>query len=286
MDSDQLKQSRNSGEKVWVAIQNQLAEGGGFLAAMFHSFKLFIKKQFMTFLIFGIIGSSLATAWWAIKPKIYEAEMTVSYVHYEKKIYADMLGKLNQLIESKSYTSLSQLLDLPEASFDKLRGIKAYNIRKEELTKDLSTEKIPFYIVVQVTDLDILSDLEPALVQYLDGTDFIQDRLSYMKNKSENELIFLEKRLATVDSLSRMLVIQDDKMLSEKAVTRMELLQETLTVYSRIQEVQGSLAFNLNIEVLDGFIANEKPSGKGMFFWMLYGFLAGLGIRLLVLIFK
>jgi hypothetical protein len=107
-----------------------------------------------------------------------------------------------------------------------------------------------------------------------------------MKKKSENELIFLEKRLATVDSLSRMLVIQDDKMLSEKAVTRMELLQETLTVYSRIQEVQGSLAFNLNIEVLDGFIANEKPSGKGMFFWMLYGFLAGLGIRMLVLIFK
>ncbi len=286
MGSDQLKQSRNSGEKVWVAIQNQLAEGGGFLAAMFQSFKLFVKKQFMTFLIFGIIGSGLATAWWAIKPKVYEAEMTVSYVHYEKKIYADMLEKLNQLIESKSYTSLSQLLDLPEASFGKLRGIKAYNIRKEELTKDLSTEKIPFYIIVQVTDLDILSDLEPALVQYLDGTDFIQDRLAYMKNKSENELIFLENRLATVDSLSRMLVIQDDKMLSEKAVTRMELLQETLTVYSRIQEVQGSLAFNLNIEVLDGFIANEKPSGKGMFFWMLYGFLAGLGIRLLVLIFK
>ena len=73
MDSDQLKESRKSGEKVWTAIQNQLAEGGGFLAAMFLSFKLFVKKQFFAFLLFGIVGSSVATALWAIKPKVYVA---------------------------------------------------------------------------------------------------------------------------------------------------------------------------------------------------------------------
>ena len=286
MNSDQLDKSRKSGEKVWAAIQSQVAEGGGFIAAMFQSFKNFVKKYFLSFLLFGILGGLVAGGIWFVKPKIYEAEMTVSYVHYEKKIYADMLDKIDMLVESKSFTLLSQLLDLPEETVEKIRGIKGYNIRKEDLIDDLSTEKIPFYILVRVTDISILDALQPALVRYLDGTDFIQDRLSYMKIKSENELVFLEHRLAMVDSLSRFLILQEDKMLSEKTVSRMELLEETMAIYSKIQSVKGSLAFNLNIEVLDGFIANEKPAGKSILYWIVYGFLAGFGLRFLVLVFK
>lgn len=281
-----MDKSRQSGEKVWYAIQNQVAEGGGFISAMFGSFKNFVKKYFFSFLLFGIIGGLVAAGIWFVKPKIYEAEMTVSYVHYEKKIYADMLEKLDMLIESKSYKSLSQLLGLPEETVSKLRGIKGYNIRNEDLIDDLSTEKIPFYITVEVTDILVLDVLQAAIVNYLDGSEFIQDRLSYMQQKAEDELRFLEHRLAMVDSLGRFLILQEDKMLSEKTVSRMELLEETMAIYSKIQDVKGSLAFNMNIEVLDGFIANEKPSGKSMIFWIIYGFLIGVGLRFLVLIFK
>ena len=35
-------------------------------------------------------------------------------------------------------------------------SIAGYNIRNEDLTADLSTEKIPFYIKVRVSDLDVL----------------------------------------------------------------------------------------------------------------------------------
>lgn len=286
MDSDQMEKSRQSGAKVWNAIQNQVAEGGGFISAMFGSFKNFIKKYFFSFLLFGIFGSLVAAGIWFFKPKVYEAEMTVSYVHYEKKIYADMLEKLDMLVESKSYTSLSNLLGLPEEMVSKLRGIKGYNIRNEDLVEDLSTEKIPFYITVEVTDILILDALQSAIVNYLDSSEFIQNRLEYMQQKAEDELDFLEHRLAMVDSLGRFLILQEDKMLSEKTVSRMELLEETMTIYSKIQEVKGSLAFNLNIEVLDGFIANEKPSGKSILFWIVYGFVVGVGLRFLVLIFK
>lgn len=286
MNTDQFHKSRKSGEKVWESMLNQMAEGSGFIGGMLRSFKYFIKKYFLSFVLFGIIGALVAYGIWLFKPKVYEAEMTVSYVHYEKKIYADMLDKLDRLVEFKSYSSLSEILELPDKIVEKIREIKGYNIRKEELRKDLSTEKIPFYILVKVTDISILEQLEPALVQYLDGTEFIQDRLSYMKQKSENELEFLENRLAMVDSLGRFLILQEDKMLSEKTISRMELLEETLAIYSRIQDIKGSLAFNLNIEVLDGFIANDKPYGKGMLYWIAYGLLAGIGLRFIILIFK
>ncbi len=285
-ENDSWQNARQTGEKVWQAIQYQLSEGRGFLSAMFDSFKSFLRKQILYLILFGIVGAAVGAGIWFLKPKVYEAEMTVSYNHYEKKIYADMLVKLNKLIESKSYASLSDLLSIPESDAEKLKGVKGLNIKREELTEDLSTEKVPFYIVVKVTDLSVLSELEDALVRYLDGTEFIQTRLAYMKEKSERELAFLENRLHTVDSLSNLLILQEGNLLNEKRVTRMELLQETLALYERIQSVKGSLAFNLNIEVLDGFIANEEPSGKRLPFWVLYGFVAGVLFWLVVLLFR
>jgi hypothetical protein len=285
-ENDSWQNARYTGEKVWQAIQYQLSEGRGFLSAMFASFKLFLRKQILFLILFGIIGGAMGAGIWFLKPKVYEAEMTVSYNHYEKKIYADMLEKLNKLIESKSYASLSDLLNIPEEKAESIKGIKGLNIKREELTEDLSTEKVPFYIVVKVTDVSLLNELEDALIKYLDGTEFIQTRLAYMKEKSERELIFLENRLHTVDSLSNLLILQEGNLLNEKRVTRMELLQETLALYERIQSVKGSLAFNLNIEVLDGFVANEEPSGKRLPYWVVYGFVLGVLFWLVVLLFR
>ena len=282
----ELKDNRAAGKEVWNALLAQMAEGSGFLSAMFTSFRIFLKRQLLYLLLFGILGAVAASAFWYFKPRIYQAEMTVSYVHYEKKIYADMLEKLDLLIDSKSYASLEKILSLPAETVRSLHEIKGFNIRKEELGEDLSTQKVPFYIRVRVTDVSILPQLDPALVNYLDNTEFIQTRLEYMRQKSEDELVFLENRLTVIDSLSRQLVMQNSKLENEKTVTRMDLLEETLAVYAKIQEVRGSLVFNQNIEVLDGFIANERPVGKNAFYWMVYGFLAGILFWLVVLLLR
>ena len=286
MNKDQLNQSRETGKKVWEALQSQMAEGSGFLAAMFRSFRLYIKKNILSYFLYGIIAAALAAGIWLLKPKSYEAEMTVSYVHYEKKIYADMLHKLDMLVQSGSSATLANLLKIPESDAKKLHSVAGYNIRNEDLTEDLSTEKIPFYIKVNVTDLDVLEPLQPALVNYLNNTQFIQDRLGYMMRKSNQDLAFLERRLAIVDSLSNILIIRNERLNDEKAISRMELLQEALTLHDRIQQVKGSLEFNNNIEVLDGFVPSGKPQGKSLLHFIVYGFLAGLAIRFLWLIFR
>jgi hypothetical protein len=286
MNQDQLNGSREAGRKVWESLQAQMAEGSGFLAAVLRSFRLFIRKNILSFLLYGMAAAAIAVGVWLMKPKVYEAEMTVSYVHYEKKIYADMLHKLDMLVKSGDYSSLAEILKLDEATARQIRSIAGYNIRNEELTKDLSTEKIPFYIRISVRDLDVLEPLQPALVGYLNNTPFIQDRLNYMLKKSQSDLVFLERRLAVVDSLSSMLIIRKEGINDEKAITRMELLQEALALHDRIQQVKGSMEFNQNIEVLDRFIPSENPEEKSMKFYIIYGFLAGIALRLLVIMFR
>jgi hypothetical protein len=286
MESQQRKNAFETGRKVWLSLLEQMAESNGFFSAMFQSFKKFIKKYFVSFVITGFATAAIAAAVWAFLPKVYTAVMTVSYVHYEKKIYADMLEKLDQLVETRSYTSLSGELGLSENQLGQIKSIEGFNIRREPLVGDLSTEKIPFYIEVKVTNVSVLPDLEVALVQYLNGTEFIQERLKYMQKKNEEELVFLQKKLGSVDSLSKIMTITNAEVSDKDATKRIELLQETLSIYDRMQNVKGALAFNKNIEVLDGFIANEKPTGKSIIYWLIYGFLAGIALRFMVLIFK
>ena len=286
MTPDQLNNSREAGMKVWESLQSQLAEGNGFLAAVFRSFRQFVRRNILSFLVYGAVAALIATGAWFIKPKVYDAEMTVSYVHYEKKIYADMLRKLDMIIKSGDYKSLADLLDLPVEEARQIRSIAGYNIRNEDLTGDLSTEKVPFYIKVRVKDIQVLRSLQPALVNYLNNTPFIQDRLNYMLTKSKSDLAFLERRLAIVDSLSSQLIIRKEGINDEKAITRMELLQEALTLHDRIQQVKGSMEFNLNIEVLDGFVPSENAEGGNLVVYIVYGFLAGVALRFLVMIFR
>ena len=286
MNADQTNNPYQNGKKVWQALLNQMEEGRGFLSGMFTSFKNFLKKYFLSFLLFGIIFGGLGIGVFFLKPKTYTAEMTVSYVHYEKKIYADMLGKLNDLIKADQLSGLSSLLDLPEDKVRSIVSVSASNIRREPLLEDLSTDKIPFYIIVKVKDPEILTDLQLALVNYLNGTEFIRERQQYMLEKSKQELAFLEKRLALVDSLSKIIVIKNEGFKENDAITRMELLEETLTIYNRMQEVKGNIAFNKNIEVLDGFIPSGRESEKDWMHWFMYGFLGGVLLRLLLLVFK
>ncbi len=286
MKPEQTNSPYETGRKVWGSLLDQMAEGSGFLSAMLDTFRHFIRKYILSFLLFGILAGAAGAGYWLLKPKVYEASMTVSYVHYEKKIYADMLDKLNQMLQAGSYAELSSILGLPADTIKKVVSIEGFNIRMEPLVKELSADKIPFYVVVMVRDLGVLKPLQKALVNYMNGTDFIRDRLNYMKQKSEEELAFLQHRLTVVDSLSNFLIIQPQGLNNEKTISRMDLLQEAMTLHSKIQEVQGSLKFNKNIEVLDGFAGVNRKTGKGMINWIIYGFLGGLFLRFLLIIFK
>lgn len=253
---------------------------------MFSTFKQYIIKHFVSFLVYIIIACVIGAGIWYLQPEIYVAEMTVSYTHYEKKIYADMLVKLNDLIKTNNYSQLSDLLMMTEEEVKELVSINSLNIRSEPLVDDLSTEKIPFYVIAEVRNNDILGSLQIALVNYMDRTDYIQKRIAYMNKENEAELEFLENRLASVDSLSNLLLINDRELKQEEAVKRAELLDEALKIYQRIRTVRGALVFNYNIEVLDGFVANDHPVSRSLTKYLFYAVLAGIGLRVIVLLFR
>jgi hypothetical protein len=286
MQEPSYRQSKEEGRRTWEALQNQWGEAVGFFGGMFASLILFIKNQFWGLLVFAFVFGAMggSYAWW--KKTVYHAEMTVSYAQLEKKIYGDMLFKLNQLIESKQVESLSKRLKLPVEQIKQIKTIYGENIHNEPLINDISVERVPFYIEVDVLDVGILPDLQTALVNYISESDFINERLKLNERNYKNEIIHMKNQMVYMDSLKSML-LSDCANLDADAVVNLEKLNQGQNeFYGRIRDLEAALQFNKNIEVMDGFIAHQIPFTKILIKFILLGVFMGIALRLVWLMFK
>lgn len=286
MDNNSIKKSKEEGQRTWKALENQWAEAVGFFSAMFQSFVSGFKKQFLGFLLFAVIFGIVGGVFAWFKKDIYHSQMTVSYAQLEKKIYGDMLFKLNQLVQNEQYNELSVLLDLPVEQSQDIKSIKGINIHNQELTTDLSVEKVPFYIVVEVYNRDVLDDLENSIVDYLSQSAFVKERLELNARNYKKEIEHLTNQLAYMDSL-KVLLMSDCADLDGDVVENLNKLNESQNViFGKIRDYNAALQFNKNIEIMDAFIAQHQSKSKLVIFYVLMGMAIGVGFRLVYLIFR
>ena len=149
-----------------------------------------------------------------------------------------------------------------------------------ELTKqviDVSRPTVSFDpIVVDVYNPDILPDLQDALVDYISHSEFINERLILNERNYQNEIGYLEKQLSYMDSLKVMLM-SDCADLDGDAVTNLDQLNKNQNeIFGRIRDLQAALQFNMKIEVMDGFIAQQEPISKIYFKYILIGIVVGI----------
>ncbi|MDP2723543.1 MAG: hypothetical protein Q8O72_12365 [Bacteroidales bacterium] len=286
MEDPSFSQSKEAGRQIWKTLQNQWGEAFGFFGGMFSSLLAFIKKQFFGFLIFAILFGALGGTYAWLKKSVYHAEMTVSYAQLEKKIYGDMLFKLNQLLKSKEYSSLAKKLNMPEEEIRQVKSIYGTNIHNQPLVNDISVEKVPFYIEVDVFDVNVLGALQKSVVNYISQSDYINGRLILNERNYKNEIIHMKNQMIYMDSL-KMLLLRDCSNLDADAVVNLEKLNKDQNeIFGRIRDLEAALQFNKNIEVMDGFVAHQMPFSSVLIKYILVGMLIGIGLRLLWLMIK
>lgn len=286
MDNKSIQNSKEEGRKTWRALEHQWAEATGFFSEMFKSFVSAVKKQFWGFFAFALVFAILGGAYGWMKKEVYQSQMTVSYAQLEKKIYGDMLFKLNQLLESEQYEEIAGLLNLELEEVETIKNIRGINIHNQPLTEDLSVEKVPFYIEVEVLDPTVLPGLEEALVQYISQSEYVNERLKLNENNYKKEIDHLKNQLAYMDSL-KVILMSDCADLEGDVVENLNQLNESQNlIFGKIRDYESALQFNKNIEVMDGFIAQSESKSMLMLKFLLLGLAVGVGFRLLYLIFR
>jgi len=195
----------------------------------------------------------------------------LSYVHLEKMIYGDMLLDLNRAVDQGELSEVPGFTDVSEGTIEALVEVRGVNIKGEPLSEDLSAERVPFYLKLEMQDKDHLDELESAILTFLDSPQFVQERLVYNEERAKAKI---ENLTGQIESIKTELEESED---SEVRATLFDQLEQ---LRAQLEETRGSLQFNRNIEVLDGLevatVVMNEPSLK----WLWMGVIGGILLAL------
>lgn len=241
--------SADEGQQVWKALAEQLAELRGFVNAAVGAAWERAKKRALWLLAAAAVGAALGWGMAARRPAVYRAESVATYTLMAKKVYGDMLVKLNDLAQRNEHASLALLLGVDRSQAEALLAVEGTNILGDPLHEDVTSDNSPFKIILYLRDSATLPSLEVAVANYLNSSAYVQERLRFNTENETKNIADLEQQL------SRMFSDRSAIIAGEGDATALAALAETIEVTRKqLKDARIYLAFNRNVEFLDGFI--------------------------------
>ena len=203
----------------------------------------------------------------------YESNMLCSVNNLPKKVYGEIIYKLNLQFQSKSYKQLNKELKIPEDQLASVIDIEAKNIVGAPLQDDFSIDKLPFYIYVRANDNSIFPVLQESLLLCLNDLSYQSLRREVEENRIKKKMDFLGHDMQQVDS-----IIKEYTYFMKNVKT----ISDSSDIFSGIESVfslkgkmedeflkEGSaINFLKSVELIHGFMPTDKPIKKENKIWI------------------
>jgi hypothetical protein len=161
-----------------------------------------LKEHYIAAILVFILSAAAGIFLWYRTGNLYESEMVCEFNDLSKKIYGEMVQKLDDLAKTRSYNALSTNLHLPLEDAREIVSIEGTNISGSKLYEDFTPDRGPMYFKVTATNNHVFAPLQKALLDYLNNNSPYRsqtDQLEIERIKHKNE--FLNKDILLVDSL-------------------------------------------------------------------------------------
>jgi hypothetical protein len=274
-----------TGERIWNAVIEQIGELRGFFFAALRTCLLFLRQNIFVLLVASALCLAGSLKIWNGKVPFYQAEMSVSYVFVPKKIYGDMVDKLNVLLRNKDYKTLGATLEVSEEDLTKVLSFNAQSIYRSNLSNDYTPKDDPFYLSVQMKTPIELQKLEEGLINYFNSPVYIQERLRGSRESALNEIAFLENKLKLIESAltkSGPSAFLGKEVSEDEMSPGLALIKESQNIDKRIRKLKNLLAYKMkNAEVRTSFLINEQVGKPRISLYIMAGLVGGLLLTLL-----
>lgn len=258
-----------------------IARSTGFLKRVFRQRLLLIGCLALLGLCIGGLRCMLGR-------HLYKVSMHVTQSEISKKIFADKIQTLNDLIKSRSYEVLAKDLRISPAMARHINLVEAFNLFDVPLQKDTSSAGA-FCVKLELLDNKGLDSLQNGLLQYLNDVEYIrqvkQARLQVYKEK----LKFLDSQIAQLDSFK----VSYTSFMAQKGSASInlvankndvsELFKESNDMMREKQYILEQLAVHQDVVyLLDGFSVPEHPKKHGLLINLLAFMLAGAALGFVI----
>ncbi len=225
-------------------------------------------RRFLLLFLFLFLGMASGSYYFneGKKSSYYSAKMVCTYNYLHKKVYGEMLERANYLAATHSFPTLAEEFELPVSTVEKIISIQATNIVGSPLHEDITEDKLPFYITVNVNDKAIYPHIQEAILNYLNNSiPYHNKRRELEEDRLKNNIKFYN---ATLDQVDRLINNYTDN------VNRLESKNDSLTVLTEINSLfyqkqdlntkllsdQKMLEMQMAVELLYGFAPTTYPN--------------------------
>ncbi|MCB0699563.1 MAG: hypothetical protein H6551_02665 [Chitinophagales bacterium] len=213
------------------------------------------KKKFGLLLICLLLPTALLLFMNYRKSNTYKASFTVIYEELVRKVYGDRLDKMNAIIQNQP-EKVPGLLGITDNACKSLVKVGGTNILGEELSKDLSLDKIPFIVYFYVNDTSYISEIQAGIINFLeDGNAFLTDKKEIKIKEIEEELIFINSQLSMMDTLKRKFNSTSMQSSDKTDISLSSVYQLSYELYKKKQDLEKKREMPRNIYVIDDALA-------------------------------
>jgi hypothetical protein len=228
-----------------------------------------VRKKLVYLIVGAILGIAVGLLYYYKKPQVYKASMTAIFNKLNPRTYGQVLEDLNSLLATGESTKFAELLQIPADVAAQVILIDGRNMSNRPLTSDTSNRVFQLFKVNVVLANNITIDtLHTALIKYFRN-------LPYLKNMSEVEMQFQQKRLNVVESdISKLDTLKSEvnrflaasKVSSNvynNAINPAEIYEQSILLNKEWENATRLLKIeNYPVSLIDGFKVVKVPRSR------------------------
>ena len=246
-------------------FKSQLNSFRSFLRQIVWGVITLIRRYIILILLLAVGFGSLAFYQYKYL-RSYTARASFVYIESQKRIYGEMIDKLQLMIKTGSYNQVAKSLNLPLSQAQTIVGLNAVNGQGPKLSEDVTENTKLFYIDVTATNNQVFDTLQSALEYYLNNNVFIKRKMIYNKERIGNDIAYMKQELIRLDSLKVAYTNSLGKAntavaIGSNAFNPSDIYVKSEKISSEIHDLEALLGNNYKaVQIQDGFMVGQSPN--------------------------
>ncbi|TMI97863.1 MAG: hypothetical protein E6H06_00710 [Bacteroidetes bacterium] len=250
------------------------------LISLLERMVLFFRRFGGIFIVAAITGILLGCLVYFTSSKIYRSRMILhsSYLTNEEQI--EIVDSWNELLKRNERVTLGHILNCDESLLNDVTSMEGADILKNYS----ATNPNGFYIDVKVKNNSILPQLQKAILDGLNNTEFVKQKLASRKENLKeliDKLSIEIKKLDSVKSEIENIISNKERNSSTLMLDVTGVNRQLIDMNEKLLSYREELKFASGVQVVQGLVPMNTPVSISLKVMILLGLILCVSIAYL-----
>src|SRR5438105_3743778 len=223
------------------------------LVSLLERMILYLRRFGVLFVVAATAGILLGCLAYFTSPKLYKSKIILHSSYLTNSEQIEIVDYWNELLKRNERTTLAQVLHCEEELLDHITSMEGAEILKNYS----ATNPNGFYIDVKVKKNSILPELQKAIVDGLNNTELVKQKLVLRKadlNQLIQKVTIEIRKLDSVKSNIDDIISNRERNASSLMLDVTGVNKDLIDMNEKLLSYQEELRFASGVQVVQGFV--------------------------------